>query len=207
MIVITSDQVASRSTPDAVAHAIDGVQSAFGPELILSPERTAGDEIQLLVDSGAAALDVVLWLARFGDWSTGIGIGTVRQPLGASIRESTGAAFIAARTAVERAKNQSTRLAVESPHDLTAAADLEALLGLLLILRKRRSQEGWELFDLVRDGVTQADAAVRLGITPQSASKRARAAEIKTDLAATAALARLIDDLNGRVPAREETTP
>jgi hypothetical protein len=183
------------------------LRAVFDDQLVLAPERTAGDEIQLLVETGATALDIALWLARHGEWSIGLGIGSVRQPLGANIRESTGQAFIAARTAVERAKNQSTRFAVECPAEPTRAADVEALTGLLLILRARRSAEGWELYDLVHQGLTQADAAARLKITPQSASKRARAAELKSDFAATAALGRLLNDLGAKAPAREEPSP
>jgi hypothetical protein len=72
------------------------------------------------------------------------------------------------------------------------SADPGPLVDLLLLLRSRRTREGWELFDLVAAGMTQADAAAELRITPQAASKRARAAGIRTELAAMPVLADLL---------------
>jgi hypothetical protein len=79
------------------------------------------------------------------------------------------------------------------------SADPGALIDLLLLLRTRRTPEGWELFDLVATGLTQTDAAANLGITPQAASKRARAAGIRTELAAMPALAEVLasSDISG----------
>ena len=181
MIVLTADQIGSRSSADAVQGAIDDLNHAFANDLELDADRTAGDELQLMLDSGATAITIALRLSRSRQWSVGLGIGSVREPIGSNIRESTGEAFIAARTAVERSKNASTRFAIECPTDAAAAADLEALSNLLLVLRARRSEQGWELYDLVSTGMTQAEAASRLGITPQAVSKRASAAELKTD--------------------------
>jgi hypothetical protein len=73
------------------------------------------------------------------------------------------------------------------------AADAEALLGLLLVIRERRSAAGWELFDLLSAGLTQAEAAHRLGISAPAASARAKAASIRAELAATPALTRLLE--------------
>ena len=74
---------------------------------------------------------------------------------------------------------------------------MEALIDLLLLTRSRRSPEGWELFDLIARGMTQADAAGALGITPQAASQRARAAGIRPEIAATPALAAALSRLDG----------
>ena len=225
MIVITADQVDSRSTPDVAAATLERLNGTFGARLILAADRTAGDEIQMLVDGGETAVDIVLDLTRNGRWSVGLGFGHVREPLGASIRESTGDAFVAARSAVDRAKKKQTRFAAvtePSQHDAHGARDahgahdrgaqvigaheLEALVDLLLILRARRSEQGWEMRDLVSRGLSQADAATEIGITPQSASKRARAADLKAEDAAIAPLARLADALDaGFAPARKET--
>jgi len=196
MIVITADQVDSRSTPDLGAATLDTLNEAFADHLLLPADRTAGDEIQLLVDDGRTAIGVVLALTRTGRWSVGMGFGTVRQPLGASIRESTGDAFVAARSAVDRAKKRQTRFAAVAEPATPAARDLEALADLLLILRARRSDQGWEMHDLVSKGLNQADAAMQIGITPQSASKRARAADLKAEDSAIAPLARLADALD-----------
>lgn len=62
----------------------------------------------------------------------------------------------------------------------------------MLTLREGRTAAGWELYDLVVAGHTQAEAGARLGITPQSASDRARAAGLRVELAALPALTRLL---------------
>jgi hypothetical protein len=196
VIVITADQIDSRSTADAAGEAIEYVNGRFADHLALAADRTAGDEIQVLVDTGRAALDIALALTRSGRWSVGIGIGTVREPLGHGIRESTGDAFISARTAVERAKKKTTRFAVACSAKPAEASDIEALVDLLLILRARRSGQGWEMRDLISRGLTQADAATELGITPQSASKRARTADLRAEDAAIGPLARIVDALD-----------
>ncbi len=120
----------------------------------------------------------------------------MRTPLPAATREATGDAFIAARSAVTRAKRMPTRFAAEALVDAQAAEDAEALLNLLITLREGRSAAGWELYDLVVTGLTQAEAGARLGITPQSASDRARAAALRVELAAIAPLTRLLGSLD-----------
>ena len=207
MIVITADQVDSRSTPDRAFDALGWINTDFAEHLVLAADRTAGDEIQLLVDNGRAAIDIVLALTRSGRWSVGLGFGLVRQPLGASIRESTGDAFVAARSAVDRAKKKQSRFAVATEPAIAEARDLEALVDLLLILRARRSPQGWQMHDLVTRGLSQADAAIEIGITPQSASKRARAADLKAESAAIAPFARLVDALDAKFARRTEETP
>lgn len=205
MIVVTADQVDSRENADLVGDMVERLNSELADSLVLPADRTAGDELQLLLASGAAALSAVLLMSRAGVWSIGCGIGRAKQPLGASIRESSGDAFIAARTAVERAKKRPTRFALETEPATEAARDAEALVDLLLVLRGRRSTEGWELHDLLATGATQAQAAAKLGITPQAASKRARAAELRAEQAATGALGRLLDTLD--TARHEEGTP
>ena len=197
MYVITVDQVASRLSPDAVTTALADVTAALGPQLLLPAERTAGDEFQLLLADADATLRAVLTLTRADRWSVGCGVGSVREPLPTSIREATGDAFFGARTAVDRAKKRPTRFALDSPAAPDAAARLEALIDLLLVTRGRRSPEGWELYDLLEAGLTQAAAAAHLGISPQAASLRAQAADLKTEGAVTAALVTLLAELDG----------
>ncbi|MHB1171679.1 MAG: DNA-binding protein [Lacisediminihabitans sp.] len=205
MFVITADQVDSRTTADAVGEALATLNGEFGESLVLPAERTAGDELQLLLADADAALAVVLALTRGAQWSVGCGVGDVRAPLPRSIRESTGPAFIAARAAVDRAKRRSTRFALESMH--ADADDVEALIDLLLIIRSRRSSAGWELHELVSSGLTQAQAADRLGITPQAASSRAQAAELKAEFAVTGALAKLLERLDRPTQIDKEALP
>lgn len=193
MFVITADQVSSRDSVDRVRGALESINQRS--DLSLAAERTAGDELQLATEDAFAALSVVLDLTRSGRWSVGCGVGQVDSPLPQSTREASGPAFIAARTAIDRAKKRPTRVAVVSDPDSTsspAAADLEAVLDLVVLLRERRSTEGWELYDLTTAGLTQGQAAERLGITPQAASKRAQAAQLRAEQAATVALGRLM---------------
>ena len=198
MFVLTIDQVDSRRTADAVTDVLIELRDELGGHLVLPPERTAGDEFQLLVDEPAAALDTILRLTRAQRWSVGCGVGSVREPLPRDIREATGEAFVAARAAVDRAKKRPTRFALEAAGARDDAARLESLVDLLLATRSRRSLEGWQLHDLLLDGLTQAAAAAELGITPQAASRRAQAADLKIEAAVTGALVTLLAELDGR---------
>lgn len=195
VFVITADQVNSRATADIVGETIARVNRTFAGSILLAADRTAGDELQLLLASAASALQVVLDLTRTGRWSVGCGVGGVNQPMPSSIREAAGGAFIAARTAVDRAKKRHTRFALEHESGAAAAADAEAFIDLLLVTRARRTPEGWELYDLTESGLTQAEAAGRLGISPQAASKRAKAAELRAERAAIAPIVRTLERL------------
>lgn len=200
MFVITSDQIGSQVHADAVAEAIETLNATHANSFVLAPERTAGDEFQVLTADASVALDVALRLTRAGEWSVGCGVGGVREPLGRGIRESTGDAFVAARDAVERAKKRQTRWALSSIGNPDAATHLEAIVDLLLTTRKRRSPEGWQLYDLVTAGLTQAAAAEQLGISPQAASLRAQAADLKIEASVTVALVTLLRDLDSASP-------
>lgn len=192
MFAITADQIDSRHGPDLADHALALLGRIGGDRLALPADRTAGDEVQAITADPRAALELILELARTGDWSIGLGVGDIRTPLPADTRAATGPALIAARDAVEAAKKRPSHAAVAGPGIRPSADTLQATLELLLQLRERRSAEGWELYDLVESGLTQADAAAELGITPQAASKRAIAAGIRLDTAARDALTSLL---------------
>lgn len=192
MFVITADQVGSRTGPDLATETLPALQARHGDRLTLPVDRNAGDEVQALTADAETALSLILELTRDELWSVGVGIGAVRHPLPAQTRAASGDAFVAARTAVGRAKKSPTRLAVDAVADPRAARDVEALTDLLLTLRGNRSAAGWELYDLISAGLTQAEAGERLGITPQSVSDRARAANLRVELAAVPALTRLL---------------
>lgn len=191
---ITADQIESRENPDLVGDALEHL-NAGRHSLTLPAERTVGDELQLLTPSPSDALAVILHLTRDGHWSVGCGIGPVRAPLPPSVREASGGALIAARDAVERAKKSPTRFALTHSTGVTLARDTEALIDLLLALRARRSDEGWQVHDLLDTGGTQAEAAAALGISPQAVSDRARAADLRVESAARAPLVRLLSTL------------
>jgi hypothetical protein len=194
MIVITADQVDSTHRDDVVGATVSALNSAHGDHLLLPVDRNAGDEIQAMLDDAPTALALILELTRNGQWSVGCGIGPVRTPLPDNTREATGPAFVAARGAVDRAKRAVHHFALASSDEPAGALDIAALIELLLVIRARRSPEGWALYDLVAGGMTQAQAAHALGISPQAASQRARAAGIRAELAALPALARLIGE-------------
>jgi hypothetical protein len=197
MIIITADQVDSTHTADVAGTTFDDLNARYAEQLVLPADRNAGDEIQLLVDDAATALEVILGLLRSERWSVGCGIGGVRRPLATSTRESAGPGFVAARAAVTRAKRAPHRFSLEvDDGGGVAGGDIAPVVDLLLHLRSRRSAEGWELFDLVASGMTQLEAATTLGISPQAASQRAKAAGIRVDLAAQPALVRLIAEAN-----------
>ena len=189
MFAITADQVDSRRRPDIAAETMRSIEIMLGEGLVLPVDRTAGDEIQMLVAAPDTALTAILALTRHGQWSVGCGIGSVNLPLPANAREAGGDAFVAAREAVNEAKKRDTRFALRSAA-ATDAADAEAFVDLLLQLRARRSAEGWEMCDLLVAGNSQAEAAKLLGITPQAASKRARAAALRVEFAARSPLER-----------------
>lgn len=196
MLVLTIDQVRSRERPDDVGNLL--ALLAEYPH-VLAPERTAGDEAQVLLDDADAAMRIILDLTRRGGWTIGCGVGPVVTPLPESIREATGGAFISAREAVERAKRKPTRVAVEAASAEREARHLEALLDLLLVVRRRRTREGWEVHDLLSEGRTQTDAAAVLGVTPQAVSLRAQAADLRVDAPASEALVSLLSKLDREV--------
>ena len=200
MFVITADQVDSRNQPDRAASVLNALNGPKGPTLLLPADRTAGDEVQLLPASAEDALAIVLELTREDAWSVGVGIGPARLPLPRATREATGEAFFAARDAVTRAKKSQTRFALTRAGDDTGdglrGVDLEALISLLLVLRERRTDGGWEVYDLLSTGLTQSESAERLGITAGAASLRARAAGIRVERASSEALVRLLDTVN-----------
>jgi hypothetical protein len=183
--VMTVDQRGSRRNPDRVP----GVLSALaGVPTVLRFERTAGDEFQGVLDDPAVVVDVVRRLVRDGGWSVGVGAGPVQTPLPGSTRAGAGAAFIAARAAVEAAKRRPVRVAVRGVVT-DPAADAQAVLTALAALVERRSDQAWEAIGLVEAGRTQAEAAAELGISRQAVGQRLAAGlwEVERDLCPAAA--------------------
>jgi hypothetical protein len=184
--VLTVGQRVSRRSPDRVAEILRRLEGTV--PVLLHFERTAGDEFQGLLGDPVEVVDVVLRLARLGGWSIGVGAGSVHTPLPESIRAGSGPAFLAARRAVDAAKQRPFRLAVRGavPPD---AADAQAVLTALAALVERRSEQAWEAIALVEEGRTQADAASALGISRQAVGQRLAAGmwELERELRPTAA--------------------
>jgi hypothetical protein len=214
MFVITADQIDSRNDRDRANGLLEVLRGQFGNAFVLPPDQTSGDEVQMLLADARTALEVLLVIHRTGYWSIGLGIGPVRAPLAASTRQSAGEAFIAARDAVTRAKRADARFALttgpsEAVDDdgsetfLDGASDaaltgdeIEALLSMLLLLRQRRTREGWEAADLLATGLSQAEVAAELGISTAAVSQRIKAALWRVEQAARPALVRLLNNLD-----------
>jgi len=184
--VLTVDQRASRRGPDRVADALRLLDGTV--PVLLGFERTAGDEFQGVLGEPADVVDVVLRLVRMGGWSIGVGAGPVQTPLPESTRAGAGPAFLAARRAVDAAKQRPFRLAVRGAV-LLDAADAQAVLSALAGLVERRSAQAWAAIELVEQGRTQSDAATELGISRQAVGQRLAAGmwELEKELRPTAA--------------------
>jgi hypothetical protein len=187
--VLTVDQIQSRAQQDLVEATLAGLGKV---DTLLPFTRTVGDEFQGLVANPASVVDVTLSLMRTVAWHIGIGIGAVQQPLPSDARQARGPAFLAARSAVEAAKKQSTHLSVRSVPDRFEAHDAEIPFRLLIALQLRRSPQGWEAAELMDRGLTQAAAASTLAITRQALSQRLQAAHWSLDREARLVLARLL---------------
>ncbi|WP_343062670.1 DNA-binding protein [Glaciibacter psychrotolerans] len=207
--MITADQINSRADIDRAGALLQLLISRFGPSFELAPDQTAGDEVQMMTTDAAVALEATLAIHRTGRWSVGLGLGPVRTPLPAATRQAAGPAFIAARAGVTRAKRTDTHFALESAQERRSAptsldgsdedmsaAEVEALIGIVLLLRQRRTPEGWEAIDLLHLGFTQGDAAERLGISTAAISQRLKTAAWRAETAARPALVRLLEHLH-----------
>ncbi|WP_159602128.1 DNA-binding protein [Agromyces humi] len=197
MFVITADQVASRRERDRAGGLVDELTRRHGDELLFPPDQTAGDEIQLVTRSAATALAIVLDVTRIGRWSVGVGVGGIRMPLPDAARKASGSAFIAAREAVGAAKRAEGRFALRAAGDHSRpAADVEALVRLLVLLRERRTDPGWEVVELMRAGRRQKEAAALLAVTPAAVSARLKAAMWRAEEDARPGLERLLAELD-----------
>ena len=184
--VLTVDQKGSRRTHDRVA----GVLRELNEDVptLLAFERTAGDELQGVLDDAHQVVDVVLRLVRAGGWSIGVGAGPVQTPLPPTTRAGAGPAFLSARRAVDAAKQRPSRLAVRGAVP-AEAGDAQSVLSALAVLVDRRSPQAWEAIALVSGERTQAEAAAMLGISRQAVGQRLAAGlwDLERELRPTAA--------------------
>jgi DNA-binding NarL/FixJ family response regulator len=77
---------------------------------------------------------------------------------------------------VTTAKSSPWRVRATGPGD--AARALESAVWLWAALLARRTDRGWEVADLVDQGLTYEETAARLGISQSAVSQRAAAAGI-----------------------------
>ena len=175
MLVLTVDQRRSRGSADQVERLLGWLDEQRLPT-VRRFERTAGDEVQGVLDRPTTVVGLVLDLVRQDRWSVGLGVGPVDEPLPASTRAGSGAAFVLARDAVTRAKSRPSGTAV-SGSAVSAAGHAQTALDLLAALVQRRSDRGWEAVDLAARGLSQVEVARRLDITKQAVSQRLQAAD------------------------------
>lgn len=182
LAVLTVDQRRSRTGPDLVEEAI----AALAPLPTRRPfERTAGDELQGVVDDPGVLVAVVEHLLREARWNVGVGLGEVDLPLPPSTRAGRGEAFLRAREAVTAAKTSPWHLRVVAGTGTGtgtgpgtgAARALETTWWLWAAVLARRTPRGWEVADLVESGdLSYEEAGRRLGISQSAVSQRAQAA-------------------------------
>jgi hypothetical protein len=173
VLVVTADQRGNRRTVDRIPEALAALADV---PLLLAFERTVGDEFQGVLGDPAALPQVVETLLRAGDWHIGLGIGPVEEPLPDHARAGRGPAYIRAREAVTAAKSSPWHLRVVGEHP--AARALETTLWLWAAVLARRTSRGWEVADLVEEGLSYVEVAQRLGIGQSAVSQRAQAAGI-----------------------------
>jgi hypothetical protein len=173
VVVLTVDQDESRTGPDQVPAALRALASV---RALLPFERTVGDEFQGLLDDPAALPVALETLLRDGGWNIGIGIGQIETPLPEQARAGRGEAYLAARDAVTAAKSSPWRVRTAGPS--AAVRPLESAIWLWAALLARRTDRGWEVADLVDEGMTYDQAATRIGISQSAVSQRAAAAGI-----------------------------
>lgn len=195
VFVMTVDQRHSRRGRDQVEDLL--ARWASPAQGLVRPwERTAGDEVQAVLDRPEVVVDLSLALVRLGNWSVGIGIGPVHEPLPASTRAGSGAAFERARRAVERAKSAPSHVTVAA-RDEAAGRPTQTVLDLLAALLQRRSEAGWEAVDLRAQGLSQSEVALRLGISKQAVSQRLITATWAPELAGRQLAAQLLAEAEG----------
>jgi hypothetical protein len=193
VLVLTVDQRGSRSGPDRVPEALAALA---GVPTLLPFERTVGDELQGVLDDPAALPAVVEPLLRADCWNLGLGLGEVDVPLPRQARAGRGPAYLRAREAVTAAKHSPWHLRVVG--DEAAARDLESVLWLWAAALGRRSAKGWEVADLIDEGLSYDEAGRRLGISQSAVSQRARAAGLVEGRRAREVVAHLAARLLGR---------
>jgi hypothetical protein len=191
--VLTVDQRASRGAPDLVPDALsrlnarsrrNGSRRKF--------ERTAGDELQGVLGSAQAAVDIVVELLRDDCWNIGLGFGTVQEPLPRSTRAGRGDAFLYAREAVTRAKTSSHHLNLVGA-DPYAADQVETVLWLIALILRRRSERGWEVADLLSEGLSRREIGIKLGISQSAVTQRAQAAGVVEEQRARTLVVQLLE--------------
>ena len=72
------------------------------------------------------------------------------------------------------------------------------MLWLLAAVLRRRTERGWEVSDLLAEGLSRGEVAVKLGISQSAVSQRAQAAGVVEEQRAVALAAELLEQKGAR---------
>jgi len=195
VFVLTLDQRHSRTGPDRVPELLAALS---GVPTVAAFERTAGDEVQALLDEPAAVRQALLAALRLDGWHCGLGVGGVEEGSWAEgTRSGRGPAYLAAREAVEASAADGTPVAVRVPDGSEKdaarwASDTEAVWTLVAELVTTRTDAQWRVVDAVDAADTQAAAAETLDVRPTSVAGALRRARVREERAAHPVLDRLL---------------
>jgi hypothetical protein len=210
LTVLTVDQQGSRTRGDGVPALLSLLEDTVTRRSLAPPlrafQRTVGDEVQAVVDDPATTVELVGALLRAEGWWVGLGVGEAEQPLPEETRAGRGPAYVLAREAVTRAKTSPHRIAVVGA-DRYRAKHLETVLGLWAGLLERRTERGWQVHDLVREGLSYDEAGRRLGISQSAVSQRAAAAGLVDERRARSLAQDLLAEMLGVEPGTAKEEP
>jgi Trp operon repressor len=191
--VLTIDQRASRTVGDQVpALLADLNRRPRRKGLLRRFERTAGDEVQGVLSEAGSTVEIVVELLRADAWNIGLGIGDVVEPLPRSTRAGQGDAFVHAREAVTRSKSSPHHVNVIGS-DRHTAEQVETVVWLLASVLRRRTERGWEVADLLAEGLSRREVGQKLGISQSAVTQRAQAAGVVEEQRARVLAAELLE--------------
>lgn len=197
MFVLTIDQRRSRDEEDRVPRLLE----ELAPIRVRAPfVRTAGDEIQGVVDDPESVVSILEILIRSGRWRCGIGAGAAELAFAKDApdsRSGRGEAFVLAREALESVKNSRRSLGLRSRME-APAADAEALIHLVEAVSSSRTRRQWEIIDAVEASGTMLEAARGLGVTASAVSQVYAQSARREQLACNGLLKRLLSECDSK---------
>jgi len=188
--VITADIVNSRQTADAVLKTIPNILEKLNQTLkpVLPAALFAGDEIQILFDNPPHPFILVLQLQMLFQPMTlkvGMAQGPIHLPLLSEISETRGPAFIAARQALEIAKQRDciawmNRVTDENnSFGVQPTNQLNALFLTLTALTNRWSAKTWRRFTYYAQERSIQKVAGYENVSPEAINKFIRTAGVR----------------------------
>jgi DNA-binding NarL/FixJ family response regulator len=104
---------------------------------------------------------------------------------------------VLAREAVGKAKSSPHHVNVAGA-DERAAVQAETVLWLLAAVLRRRTERGWEVSDLLAEGLSRREIGEKLRISQSAVSQRAQAAGVVEEQRAVILASELLDSEGGR---------